>query len=186
MAAARGEATSRRRAPAVLIDRIRRYRRGSPGELCLGELGEQPALGDELVERAGLHHPPLIEDQHARRVPDGREAMGDDEGGARRHHLVERQLQLLLGRGVERARRFVQDQDRRVLQQRAGDREALALTARERAAALADDRVETLRLTGDELRGLGAPDRLLQLLFVASGRPARRFSRIERANSMGS
>ena len=48
--------------------------------------------------------------------------------------------------GVERAGRLVEDHDRRVFQQRAGDGEALALAAREVAAALADDRRETVRL----------------------------------------
>ena len=68
----------------------------------------------------------------------GREAVRDHEGGAALHHLVERGLHLALGCGVERARRLVEDQDRRILQQRARDREALALAAGERAAALAD------------------------------------------------
>ena len=41
--------------------------------------------------------------------------------------------------GVDRRRELVQDQDARVHQQRAGDRHALLLTARQRYAALADD-----------------------------------------------
>ncbi len=39
---------------------------------------------------------------------------------------------------VDRRRRVVEDQDARVEQQRARDRDALALAARERQAALAD------------------------------------------------
>ena len=111
-------------------------------ELGLGEFGEAAALGDELVEGAGLDDAALVEHQDAVGVADRGEAVGDHEGGAALHDLVERRLQLALGRGVERARRLVEDQDRRVLEERAGDRQALALAAGERAAALADDGVE--------------------------------------------
>ena len=41
--------------------------------------------------------------------------------------------------------RLVEDQDRRVLEDRPGDRQPLPLAARERRAALADDRVVALR-----------------------------------------
>ena len=55
----------------------------------------------------------------------------------------------LVGR-VERRGRLVEDHDRRVLQQRARDRDALLLAARELQPALADDRVVALRRRGDE------------------------------------
>ena len=45
---------------------------------------------------------------------------------------------------VERGRGLVEDQDPRVLQQHAGDRDALLLAARQLVAALADDRVVAL------------------------------------------
>ena len=47
----------------------------------------------------------------------------------------------LLHLRIERARRLVEDQDRRVLQQHAGDGDALALAAGQLHAALADVRV---------------------------------------------
>src|SRR3954465_12492452 len=101
-------------------------------ELRLRQLGEAAALGDELVEGAGLDDPALVEDEDAVGVADRREPVRDDEGGAPLHDLLERELELALGRGVERARRLVEDQHRRVLEQRPGDREALALAAGER------------------------------------------------------
>ena len=52
---------------------------------------------------------------------------------------VERALDAGLGLHVERAGRLVEDQDRRVLEDGAGDGDALALAARQRGAALADD-----------------------------------------------
>ena len=52
---------------------------------------------------------------------------------------VERPLDAGFRLDVERAGGLVEDQDRRVLQDGAGDGDALALAARERGAALADD-----------------------------------------------
>ena len=77
--------------------------------------------------------------------------MGDDESRAAARRVVQRRLQLPLGFGVERAGRLVEDHDRRVFQQRAGDGEALALAARKIAAALADDRLQPAGLLRDEL-----------------------------------
>src|SRR4051812_14424613 len=133
-------------------------------ELGPGELGEAAAFGDELVEGAGLDDAALVEAEDAVGVADGREPVRDDEGGAPLHDLLERELELALGRGVERARRLVEDQHRRVLEQRAGDREALALAAGERAPALADRGIEAVGLAVDEFERLGALERLDHLL----------------------
>ena len=83
------------------------------------------AVGDDA---AVVEHDDLIGER------DRREAVGDHEGRAPGHRLVERQLDLLLGRGVDRGGRVVEDQHARVGEQRARDRDALALAARERAA----------------------------------------------------
>ena len=94
------------------------------------------AVGDEL---AVLEHHDLV-GQRDRRQP-----VGDDERRAARHDLAQRVLDLLLGRRVDRRRRVVEDQDPRVGQERARDRDALALAAAERQPALADARVVALR-----------------------------------------
>ena len=57
----------------------------------------------------------------------------------------ERDADPRLGGGVDGCGRVVEDQDPRIGEQRAGDREALALAAREREPALADDGVLALR-----------------------------------------
>ena len=62
-----------------------------------------------------------------------------------------------LGLGVERGGGLVEDQDRRVLQHRARDREPLALPGRELRAALAEQRVVALGQRGDELVGARRP-----------------------------
>ena len=79
-----------------------------------------------------------------------RQAMRDDERGAIAHELHQRLLDAALGFVVERRGGFVEDQDGRVLEQRARDRDALPLAAREQRAAIADLGVEALRQLGRE------------------------------------
>ena len=59
--------------------------------------------------------------------------------------LVDGQLDARLGLDVQRAGRFVEHEDRRVLQHRAGDRDALAFATRQLGAALADARNRSRR-----------------------------------------
>ena len=58
---------------------------------------------------------------------DGGQAMGDDEGGAALTQGVERLLDFAFGVGVQRGGGFIENQDGRVLEQGAGDGDALAL-----------------------------------------------------------
>ena len=64
--------------------------------------------------------------------------MRDDERRAVPHQVRQRLLHQPLGFGVERRGRLVEDQDRRVLQERPRDRQPLPLAARQPLAALAD------------------------------------------------
>ena len=88
------------------------------------------------------------------------------------HRLAQAEPDLRLGRRVDRRGRVVEDQDPRVDDERARDRDALALPARERDPALADHRVVALRQPLDELVRLREPRGLLDLL-VASRRAGR-------------
>ena len=63
---------------------------------------------------------PLVHHQDAVGRADGREPMGDDQGGAALHQPVERGLDLALALGIERRGRLVEKQDRRILQDRRG------------------------------------------------------------------
>ena len=62
------------------------------------------------------------------------------------HEFVQRRLDEPLGLGVERAGGLVEDQDRGVAEDGAGDGESLALAAGEVRAAFADDGVVAVRL----------------------------------------
>ena len=88
-------------------------------------------------------------------LQDRGQAVGDDQGGAALHGLVQGALDQALVLGVQGAGGLVQQQDRRVADQGAGDGQALALAAGEGAAALAQRRVEALRQGVEEGLGLG-------------------------------
>ena len=93
---------------------------------------------------AGLHDAPLHEHHDAIGALDGRQAMGDHDGGAPAHQRLERSLHRALALGVERRGRLVEQQDGRVLEDGARDGQALALPAGELGAVLADLRVQPL------------------------------------------
>ena len=85
--------------------------------------GHQFVVVAELDELAAVH-----DDQPVSLAQRG-QAVGDGDRGAAADQVVERLLNFLLGLGVDRRRCFVEDQDLRVDQQGAGDRDALALAA---------------------------------------------------------
>src|SRR3954462_2639927 len=88
-----------------------------------------PAALDDL---AGLDH------QDGVGVHDRVEAVGDDEGRAVLAEVLDRLLDLALGFGIERRGGLVEQDDRRVADQRARHGDALALAARQLRAVLAD------------------------------------------------
>ena len=95
----------------------------------------------------------------------------------------ERLLHGGLALGVERAGRLVEQQDARVAQQGAGQRDALALPAREALAAGADPGREAFRQRGDEAGGRGGARRPRPAPSVAPGRPMRMLAAIVSSNS---
>ena len=118
-----------------------------------------------LDDAAGVHHQDLVGAHH------GREPVRDHERGAADADAVELGLDRLLGRGVERGGRLVEDQDRRILQQRARDRDALLLAAGELEPALADLGLVAVGQRHDEVVDVRGARRLLTSSRVASGRP---------------
>ena len=76
---------------------------------------------------------------------DRREPVRDHQRGAALAQFGDRFLHVVLGFRVERRGRLVEQDDRRILDQRARDRDALALSAGELQAVLADRRVVAVR-----------------------------------------
>src|SRR4029077_8855912 len=81
---------------------------------------------------AALDNLSAIEDANQIGIDDRRQAMGDDDRRAPAHQQPQRRLDLAFGFAVERGCCLVEEEDRRVLQHRAGDREALALAPERR------------------------------------------------------
>ena len=100
-----------------------------------------------------------------------------------RSELLERGLHGGLGRRVERARRLVEEDDRRVLEEAARDRDALLLAAAQPQPALADDglplllealhHLEHLQSEGRRECALGVGRATTRVLALGSPTPAR-------------
>src|SRR5260221_2160736 len=109
------------------------------------------APDDQLIVRAVLDEASALQGYDAIGAAHGRKAVGDDENRAVHgdvpHVLLDDSLTLV----VEGACRLIEYQDPRVRHQRTCDSDALALPAREGAAALANDRIIALGQLEDEL-----------------------------------
>ena len=138
-------------------------------ELALDQLGVEAAAREQAFMGPGLDQAPGIEHRDQLGVAHRRQPMGDDDGGALAHQLGERVPHLRLADRVEMRGRFVEDQHRRVLEEGAGDRDALALSAGELHAALADAGVEPVGQARDEVAERGALDGLRDLRVVGPG-----------------
>ena len=114
-----------------------------------------PAPANQFIVSAILDQAPMVERQDAVGEANRGQAVGDDENrtsfGDLRHVLLDDPLAFI----VERARGLVEDQDPRLAQQCASNRDALALAAGQAAATFADDRVVALRQFQDEVMSAG-------------------------------
>ena len=88
-----------------------------------------PVAGQQLVVRTAFHDMPVVDDHDLPGAGNGGEPVRDDDDGAILNQRLDGLLHGAFALGVERGRRFVQDHDRRILQQGAGDADALTFTA---------------------------------------------------------
>ena len=98
---------------------------------------------------------PVLDDDYPVGIVDRRQSVGDDKGGPVLHQVFQGLLDLSFRFGVKGRGGLVENQDRRVLQDRPGDGDPLAFAAGEPGAAFADDGIETLRQIVDEIEGMG-------------------------------
>ncbi len=99
----------------------------------------------QLVVRAGVEHRALVHDDDAIGERERRAPVRDEDRRARARDLAQRRVDLLFDARVDRRGRVVEEQDLRIGEQRARERDALALTARQREPLLADDGVVPVR-----------------------------------------
>src|SRR5689334_21158424 len=111
-----------------------------------------------------LGHPATIEDENTVGLAQRCEAMGDRNCGATAGESAKRVLNRLLALNVDVAGGLVEDQDWRIIEDRAGNREPLPFTAGKTGAALTKPRVVTEWRVEDkivDLSSLGRCNRLL-------------------------
>ncbi len=170
------EAAPRRRRDAVdarvvdnlLLDRVDAFRVvARPGEQQSVQLA---ALG-QLFVRSGIDDLTFVDDddpigQRQRGTP-----MRDEQCRARARDPAQRGVDLLLDARVDRRRGVVEQQDRGIREERAGQRDPLPLTARQREALLADDGVVAERELHDEFVGFGGAGRGLDFGGSRVGAP---------------
>ena len=106
---------------------------------------------------ARLYDDSVMENHDGLRVSERAEPVRDHDHGPFLHQSLQSLYDERFGFSIERRRRLVEDQDRRVANEGARDADALALSSRERRSALADDRVVTLGQSGDEFVGVREP-----------------------------
>jgi hypothetical protein len=119
---------------------------------------------EQLVVRAHADDRAAIEDDDLVGGHDRADPLRDDHDRGVPDLARERGAQVRVGAQVECREAVVEDVDRRALHERAGDRETLALAAREVRARLADRRLEAVGQVADERLGLGDPEGRPQLV----------------------
>ena len=139
----------------------------------LGLRSHQPAIGavaaDQLAMAAFFDDAAAVEHEDAVGADHARQPVRQDEGGAPGREPVDRLLDYRFVFGVDRGQCLVEDQNWRVAQESAGDRQPLALAARQHDSALADHRLITLRQQRDEFVGVGVAGGGLDLVLVGVG-----------------
>ena len=93
------------------------------------ERGVAAAAPQQIVMQAALDDLAALDHQNGVGVHDGVQAVGDHDGGAVLAEMVDRFLHGFFGFRIQRRGGFIEQDDRRVLDQRPRDRDALALAA---------------------------------------------------------
>src|SRR5215213_4756629 len=123
----------------------------SDSELLAREIKIKTTLLHQLIVIAGLSDHPFFQHDDRVRLANRAQTMRDDDRRSSRHQPTEVVLNRALRFGVERARRLVENQHRRIVVDGTGDRNALLLAAGEREARLTDLCLVAKRQTHDEV-----------------------------------
>ena len=115
---------------------------------------QQFRMGSDLGQSA------LVEHQNLIGMLDRGETVRDDQGGPVRYEVGQGILHQTLGLIVERRCGLIQNQDRRIFQDRAGNGKTLFLPAAEAAATLPDCGIHAVRELEYEFLGIGRTQRI--------------------------
>ena len=120
-------------------------------ELGFVQAAVQAALGQQPLVRPDLDDTTAFEHDDAIGVQNGGQSMCNHDVGASAHEALQRILDQELAFAVERAGGFVEDQNARIAEERARDRDALALAAGKFRTPLTEQGVVTFGQVADEL-----------------------------------
>ena len=144
--------------------------RGRHGHVGRGRVANVPQVAGKLLRRTLTRDAPVCHLDHAIRGTRERRRMGDHDRGTPAHQRIEAFHHCRLALGVETGRRLVEHEDRRVAQDRAGNRDPLTLAARETDPSLPEHGRIAVGELLDELMGgrsLGRGDDLLRIRLDA-------------------
>jgi len=118
---------------------------------------------------ADLDDVAVVHDQDQIGVLDRGQAVGDDEAGAPLHQILHAFLDQDLSAGVDRRGRLIQDQDLRIAQEGAGDRQQLLLALGDVGGFLVDFRLVAVFQGADEVVHIGGVGSGDDFLVAGSG-----------------
>ena len=124
-------------------------------ELGLVQSGIGAVASEQVVVLADLGDAALFENDKTVGSAESTEAVGDRDRRAAASQVLQCELNFAFGFGVHGGSGFVEDQDGRVDEQRAGDADALPLAAGKGHAALSDEAVVAVWLSQDEFVSAG-------------------------------
>jgi hypothetical protein len=130
-----------------------------------------PALREQLPVRSLFDDPSVVDDQDPTGVADRAQAVGDDEARPSLHEGQERRLDAHLGPGVDAADRLVEDEDRGVREDGAGDGQELPLPLAQITGAFHEGCLVAARQLPEEGVGAGGPCRC-DAFLVGGGQPS--------------
>ena len=119
-------------------------------ELARDELRVMTVRAQQLVVGAGGADPPTLEKADAVGVHHGSQPMGDDDVGTPLHQRFQSQLYPVFCLAIQAGGGFIQNQNVRIAQEHAGDRDPLPLSSREIPALLAQKGIQAPRHLFDE------------------------------------
>lgn len=93
-------------------------------ELSPIQRGEWPMFAEQLGKGSVFHDLPVADNQDQVGLAYGGEAVGDNEGGTTSHQLVQPVHDECLGFGVDRCRGLIENEDGRIQQDSASNRQA--------------------------------------------------------------
>ncbi len=135
-------------------------------ELAQVQVVIETAFLQQLLVAALLHDFAVVDHHHVVGIADGAQAVGNHKTGSALHQAQQRFLDARLGARVHAAGGLIQDQDGRVGQDGAGDRQQLALSLAQVAGAFCEQGLVTLRQLADKVIGIRQFGRVDDLLVA--------------------